>query len=202
MLRKPSYISLGLMWGHVPMGTIRCTKRVIKQPLSGPPFKLSRSHSTGKFAASRFDCLGLHHIMTSQGPRPISLLQIATSVDESLPREVASILHCLAIGYPLVGESYYRTHEKFFNPPVPPPLDDFPLMLRPWVDPSGRFLFDPKLLTDYIIDFSNEAPFPLPKLNGRFDDDAFDGECSASAYVDHPGSIHIRRDRGRPTSLH
>ena len=139
---------------------------------------------------------------TSQGPRPISLFQAASHVEECIPTEVATILHCLAIGFPVVGESFYNSNEKFFNPTVPPPSDDFPVMLHPWLGRDGTILTEPRALTDHIVDFGNGALLPQPRLNKILDDDAFDAENSTCRYIDHPESVHIRRDRGRPTPMY
>jgi hypothetical protein len=192
-------IFLSVLWGKFPRGIINCTRRICRNPSGDVEFKLARDHSIGAPARTSFNLLSTGHLHTSQGPFPVSLVELRPSEHSHLPKETVSVLHGLSLGFPIVGESKYINSEKFFNPVVKPPGVDIPLMLRPWIDSEGNELQESLSFKDFLrkCGISGTQSDSVLMRSHEFSESSFDGEQSVCAYTDHPESRGVRRDRGR-----
>ena len=180
---------------------MRCTRNICKSPESFVDFKLARKNSTGLSVDTRFSLLKHSHLITSLGPCPVSIVEIQPSRTSKVPLDTISILHSLSLGFPVVGETQYLNYEKFYNPVAAPPEDKFQLMLRSWMDSDGQVLESPLWIGDILPEFEGTRwPFKSKLLHSyNINEFSFDGEVSACEYSNHPGSVAIRRDRGRAT---
>jgi hypothetical protein len=164
-------------------------------------FALARNKCTGKELRSVFSSFGNFHLNTSQGPVPVSLVELSLFQHNTLPYHDAIILHSIAIGFPIVGDVKYIHNEKFYNPVVSPPTDKIGLKLQPWYRLGGGNIYiveedklSPQLFDSpqNIFDVSQSILKDLPESHEQF----FAGEVSSCRYTDHPEAVHVRRDRG------
>lgn len=192
---------MGLLWGHITPGLIKVSRPICRRYESPTDFVLARSGVSGKKCTSWVHHLGHYHIKAKHGPHPVSLVEMCTSTTSSIPIESVLRLHAVALGHPVVGEDKYIKHEKYYNPVIPAPVYKGGIQLQRWLrsssDPSEIENFTSKLL-----DFRgwNE---PLRSRLHKLDivenqESQFPGEESACNWTDHPESVTVRRDRGRP----
>jgi hypothetical protein len=144
-------IFLALLWGHIPSGIIRCSRNISRRAERSVPFALSRNQNTGRPALTLINSFGNYHFQSVQGPRPVSLVEIASISPTPIPTEVVSLLHAISVGFPIAGEQLYSANEKFNNPTVPPPSDVRDLQLQMWLG-SGGIVISEKL-SQNLIDF-------------------------------------------------
>ena len=191
-------IKLAILWGHIPRGISRCTHRISRRQERIVPFALSRNGFTGMPAESVISSFGSYHLLTSQGPRPASLVEIMSQSSGPAPTQVVSILHAISIGFPVAGEVVYAQHEKFLNPILPIPVDVPECLLQDWIDQGASAVFEDGL-SRRLMDY-RDAPVNQSDSVVRWEtidiEHHFAGESSKCNYVDHPESTHVRRDRG------
>ena len=125
--------------------------------------------------------------MSSRGPR-------------SLPEDVIACLHAIAVGYPIVGDNVFPIHEKFFNPVVSIPTDEFMLALQPWYEvmEGDVKLINEDILTGRLLD---GGPNPRHVIDSvlfhQLSSHAQQEQYSESKYLNHPEAASVRRDRGK-----
>jgi hypothetical protein len=200
MTASKTGISLALLWGHIPAGVIRTSRHVSRRDSGPVPFVLARNEATGRSLQSYVRSFGSYHIDTSRGPFPVSLVELRlVAISPSVPENVHAILHSLSLGFPIVGEQEYLKSEKFFNPAVPPPLDNFELQLQDWLSPAGGLLRVDSL-SSKLLDYRGKALEARDSLLRDYESTGvglFPGESSSCSYVSHPEASHVRRDRGK-----
>ena len=113
--------------------------------------------------------------------------------------EVVSRLHAVSLGYPVLGESVYSDHEKFYNPAVSVPGDVASPILHDWISPCGTIL-SPDRISRLLIDFDREDIQSSESIVYKSIEkqlSVFPGENSLCQWLNHPKSVHIRGDRVR-----
>jgi len=194
-------VNLGLLWGHLPRGIIRCNRNIAARSEHSVPFVLSRNQNTGREVTSIFNSFGNFHLSTSSGPVPVSLVEIQTNHPRSIHLEDANLLHAISLGFPVVGDLKYTMAEKFYNPVVFPPMDPLPLLLQPWYEIRGaeKELVESDDLSSRLLDGPPIRLCPTQSLIHATltgEPTHFPGENSYCRYTDHPEAVHVRRDRG------
>jgi hypothetical protein len=196
-------IKLALLWGHMPRGIVRCSRNICRRRDDlEVSLSLARNSSTGRKADSIFSSFGEFHLETSQGPRPVSLVEVVTRCPVGFPENSASLLHSISIGFPVVGEVSFSKFEKFCDPVVPPPPDIKAPLIQNWIDESGNLLSEDRL-SCVVKEFHGNKMNPSDSIlrTLKFEGEEFDGEDSSCRYVDHPKASSVRRDRGSPKQL-
>lgn len=193
-----SEICLAIVCGHIPKGLTRSSRSIVRKTECSVDFALARDSRTGKPCVSFISSFGNFHMNTSGGPFPVSLVEITSKSPKSVPVDVASVLHLISVGYPVVGESRFRVFEKFYNPVIAPPVDFTEPLIKGWISSEGD-LIQPDSLSSLLIDF-HRGPLEQHETtiyNSNTDAiNEFHGETSNCGYIDNLQSSRIRSDRG------
>jgi hypothetical protein len=195
-------VFLALLWGHLPQGIIRVSRPICNKYERPVKFALARSSSTGKPCSTVFSTRGSYHIQTKTGPLPVSLVELCTYSPTSIPLSDCQKLHSISLGSPIVGDNLYTKYEKLYNPVVRYPDYKDGLLIQEWISTNGDVNVDPSTLYTNLVDApAQEIRHSILLENlGRSDIPEFPGESSNCSWSDHPESVKVRRDRGRPPS--
>ena len=190
-------IRLALLWGHLPRGIVRCSRNICQRPERETLFALARNSSSGRKAETLVSSFGEFHLDTSQGPRPVSLVEISSSSETYAPSESVSFLHCISLGYPVVGERIFSVLEKFYDPVLPSPEDLVTPYIQDWLGPGGSLIREDEI-SQLLREFQGipKQPSESRLHNLSVPSERFPGEDSTCRYVDHPAAVSVRRDRG------
>jgi len=192
-------VNLALLWGHLPPGIIRTTRRICSRYEREAPFALARDSFTGKAASTIFHTFGAYHLQTPAGPFPVSLVELISAGPNSIPVDIVSCLHSVAIGFPVVGDNLFPKHEKFFNPVISIPIEENELALQEWYQfsESVRSPINEDRLTGRLLDgeMSRRNIFDSILPNHFYAIEHADVD-SGRGYIDHPEASRVRRDRG------
>lgn len=195
-------VFLALLWGHLPQGIIRVSRPICNKYERPVKFALARSSSTGKPCSTVFSARGSYHIQTKTGPLPVSLVELSSYSPTSIPLSDCQKLHSISLGSPIVGDNLYTKYEKLYNPVVRyPDYKDGPL-IQEWISTHGDVKGDLSTLYAKLVDAPAQEirhSMLLDNLAG-LDIAEFPGESSDCSWADHPESVKVRRDRGRPSS--
>ena len=190
-------IDLALLWGHVPTGTIRCSRSIVRKHESSVAYGLARSPKSGRICRTFISSFGNFHLSTSKGPFPVSLVEILTDSKSGIPVDVTRALHCISIGYPIVGETTFRSHEKFYNPVLVPPTDPGEPLVQDWLS-CDRQVINPDSISSRLLEYSG---VPIGHGDSRLysvetSSEEFAGENWGFNYLSNPHDQHVRSDRG------